>query len=255
MPGPGLAFLDEAAVRAVLDMDDLIPVVEQALVDYSAGRVRQPGRQILEVPDHGAFFASMPAVGAGVGVKLVTVYPGNAGSQIPTHQALMLMFRPETGEPLALLDARLITEMRTSAVSAVATKALAALDARVLAVLGTGVQARTHVDALSRVRRFEEIRVWGRSEEKARRLAEQVGGVSTSAEAAVRGADVVVTATSAVEPILRGAWLKPGAHVNAVGWNGASGRERTATTIFDSVGMAAEDLAAAGLVLAKAGVR
>jgi thiomorpholine-carboxylate dehydrogenase len=282
-------------------MDELIPAVERALVDYSAGRVRQPEREILEVAAYHGFFASMPAVGEGVGVKLVTVYPENAGSAIPTHQALILMFRPQTGEPLALMDARLITEMRTSAVSAAATRALAAEDARVLAILGTGVQARTHVDALSRVRRFDEIRVWGRSEEKARRLAAEVGGVATSAEAAVRGADVVVTATSATEPILSGRWLKPGAHVNAVGWNGASGRElddaamshvvivesragtardsgnlrgsgaevhaelgevlaglrrvdRKATTIFDSVGMAAEDLAAAALVLRKAGI-
>jgi len=297
----GLPFLDEEAVRAVLDMDELIPAVERALVDYSAGRVVQPERHILEVAAHGGFLASMPAVGDGVGVKLVTVYPGNAGSAIPTHQALMLMFRPATGAPLALLDARLITEMRTSAVSAAATRALAAEDARVLAILGTGVQARTHVDALRRVRHFEEVHVWGRSEEKARRLADEIGGVATSAEAAVREADVVVTATSAIEPILRGAWLKPGAHVNAVGWNGASARElddgamshvvvvesragtardsgnlrgsgaaihaeigeilagtksveRGATTIFDSVGMAAEDLAAAGLVLRRAGI-
>jgi thiomorpholine-carboxylate dehydrogenase len=299
---PGVPFLDEAAVRAVLDMDELIPAVERALVDYSAGRVAQPERHIVEVAAHGGFFASMPAVAEGVGVKLVTIYPGNAGSDVPTHQALVVMFRPETGEPLALMDARLITEMRTSAVSAAATKVLAAEDARVLAVLGTGVQARTHVEALRRVRRFQEVRVWGRSPERAERLAGSVGArVAASAEEAVRGAQVVVTATSATEPILRGAWLEPGAHVNAVGWNGVTARELddeamahlvvvesragTArdsgnlrgsgavihaelgellggarrvdpreTTIFDSVGMAAEDMAAAQLVLRRAGL-
>jgi len=167
----------------------------------------------------------------------------------------MLMFRPETGEPLALLDARLITEMRTSAVSAVATKALAAFDARVLAVLGTGVQARTHVDALSRVRRFEEIRVWGRSEEKARRLAEQVGGVSTSAEAASHVVVVESRAGTARDSgNLRGSGVEAYAELGEV-LDGRRPVDRTATTIFDSVGMAAEDLAAAGLVLAKAGVR
>lgn len=297
-----LAFLDEEAVRDALDMDALIPAMERALVDYSEGRVVQPERHILAVPGRGGFLASMPAVGEGVGVKLVTVYPGNAGTAVPTHQALVLMFRPETGEPLAVLDGRLITERRTAAVSAAATKALASEEARELAVLGTGVQARTHVEALRRVRPFAEVRIWGRSAEKAERLASAVGARAVpAAEEAVRGADVVVTATSATEPILRGAWLKAGAHVNAVGWNGNDARElddeamrhvvvvesragttqdsgnlrgsgaevraelgevfagraaidRGETTVFDSVGMAAEDLAAAGLVLRRLGL-
>ena len=149
-----LPFLDEDAVRAVLRLEDLIPAMETALIDYSAGRVAQPDRKLLEVAPHGGFFAAMPAVGAAVGVKLVTFYPGNAGSEVPTHLAMILLFRPETGQPLAVMDGRLITEMRTSAVTAAVAKKVVPADARVLAILGTGVQAHTHVEALRQVREF-----------------------------------------------------------------------------------------------------
>jgi thiomorpholine-carboxylate dehydrogenase len=134
--------------------------------------------------------------------------------------ATILLFDPETGAPLAVMDGRLITEMRTAAVSAVATKLLAPQDAHVLAVLGSGVQARSHVEALKLVRDFTEIRVWSRTPAHAERFAAEIGGVARSAEdaeGAVRGAQVVVTVTSAREPVLRGAWLEPGCHVNAVG--------------------------------------
>jgi thiomorpholine-carboxylate dehydrogenase len=130
---------------------------------------------------------------------------------------MIALFRPDTGEPLAVMDGRLITEMRTAAVSAAVTKRLAAPETRVLALLGSGVQAAAHLEALTQVRRFEEIRVWSRTPEHARRFAAAHGARAMEAEAAVRGADVVVTATNALHPILKGAWLKPGAHVNAVG--------------------------------------
>jgi thiomorpholine-carboxylate dehydrogenase len=152
-----------------------------------------------------------------MGLKLVSFYPGNAGTAHPTHLAMIMLFRPDTGEPLAVMDGRLITEMRTAAVSAAVTKRLASPGSRVLALLGSGVQARAHLDALARVRRFDEVRVWSRTPEHARRFAAAHGARAMDAEAAVRGADVVVTATAALYPILQGAWLKPGAHVNAVG--------------------------------------
>ncbi|MDH3233732.1 MAG: ornithine cyclodeaminase family protein, partial [Alphaproteobacteria bacterium] len=220
-----IPFLDEEAVRRLLDMDELIGAMERALIDYSAGRFTQPDRQLLEVAPYGGFFAAMPAVGKAVGVKLVSFYPGNADLGKPTHLALILLFRPETGEPLAMMDGRLITEMRTSAVSAAVARKVAAEDARVLAILGAGVQARTHFDALTRVRRFDDVRIWARSDEKARLLADEIGARAMGVEEAVRDADVVVTATSAKEPILQGAWLKPGALVTAVGWNTNRGRE------------------------------
>ncbi|MFB3149142.1 MAG: ornithine cyclodeaminase family protein, partial [Alphaproteobacteria bacterium] len=242
------------------------------------------------------FLAPMPVIMEdGMGVKLLSYYPRNDERDLPTHHAMIVLFRPETGEPLAMMEARLITEMRTAAVSAVATKVMASPDAKTLAILGSGVQARGHFRALSLVRRFEDVRVWSRTPAHARRFAEEIGAKATSAENAVKGADVVVTATNAMEPILQGAWLKPGAHVNAIGAPRPTWRElddaamgnvvvvdsreavlkesgdvilsKTAihaelgevlagtktvdpgkTTIFKSVGLAVEDIAAAKLV-------
>ena len=221
-----LPFLTEDQVRAVLHMEDLIPAMERALAELAAGRVLQPPRQMLAVERHGGYFGVMPAAGSvGVGAKLVTMYPGNAAHHLPTHAAVIVLFRPETGEPLAIMDGRLITEMRTAAVSAVATKAMAAEGAKVLAILGSGVQARSHVEALRLVCDFQEIRVWSRTPEHAARFAAEIGARAMAAEDAVRDADVIVAATSAQEPVLKGSWLKPGAHVNSVGWPGPQGRE------------------------------
>jgi ornithine cyclodeaminase/alanine dehydrogenase-like protein (mu-crystallin family) len=131
---------------------------------------------MLSVEPHGGYFGTMPAAGTvGLGAKLVTFYPGNTSHHLPTHNALIVLFRPETGEPLAVMDGRLITEMRTAAVSAVATQALAIKEAKVLAVLGSGVQARSHVEALRLVHDFEEIRVWSRTPEHAERFARRAG--------------------------------------------------------------------------------
>jgi ornithine cyclodeaminase/alanine dehydrogenase-like protein (mu-crystallin family) len=211
--------LDEQAVRAVLDWDPLIATMEAALAAFSSGRVIQPVRNMITIEEGQRYLGVMPAVSDdAMGLKLVSFYPGNAGTAVPTHLAMILLLRPDTGEPLAVMDGRLITEMRTAAVSAAVTRRLAAPDSRVLALLGSGVQANAHLDALSRVCRFEEVRVWSRTPEHARRFAEQHGASwAADVESAVRGADVIVTATNAREPILRGAWLKPGAHVNAVG--------------------------------------
>src|SRR5438445_7431331 len=207
--------LGEDDVRMVLRMEDLIPVMADALRDLSAGAVLQPLRTVLPVSEHGGFLGVMPACGRALGAKLVTFYPQN--KNLPTHMAMILLFNPETGEPLAVMDGRLITEMRTAAVSAAATKLLAAPDSRVLALLGSGVQAGAHLQALSQVRSFAEVRVWSRTAEHAERFARQHNIKAMPARCAVREADVVVTATNALEPILKGAWLKAGAHVNAVG--------------------------------------
>jgi thiomorpholine-carboxylate dehydrogenase len=219
-------YFDEAAVRRVLYYEDLIPALEKALADFSTGKVVQPVRSILPVADHHGFFGVMPAVyGDIMGAKLVTLYPRNEGTVLPTHQGIIALLRATTGEPLAMMDGRLITEMRTAAVTAVATKHLAAKNARVLAILGSGVQARAHFAALRCVRRFEQVRVWSRNTSHAHAFAEEIGGTALSAEDAVRDADVVVTVTHASEPVLFGRWVKPGALVNAVGAVGASNRE------------------------------
>jgi thiomorpholine-carboxylate dehydrogenase len=152
-----------------------------------------------------------------MGAKMVTFYPGNVAPEKHTHMAMIQLFRSDTGEPLAVMDGRLITEMRTAAVSAVAVDELAHRDVKVLGILGSGVQARSHVQALARVRRFEEIRAWSRSQENARKFAEEVGARVTSAEEAVTGADVVLTLTSSPVPVLHGRWLKKDALVCAVG--------------------------------------
>ena len=288
--------LDEASVRALLRSDDLIGAMEAALAAFSCGRVLQPVRNMLTIEEGKRYLGIMPAVSEhAMGVKLVNFYPGNAGTGVPTHMAMILLFRPETGEPLAVMDGRLITEMRTAAVSAAAAKRLARPDSRVLALLGSGVQAKAHLEALARVRDFDEVRVWSRAPEHTKRFAQEHNGKAMDAESAVRGADVVVTATSAREPILKGAWLKAGAYVNAVGaprptWRelddaamantlvvdsreavpkeagdvilskapiyaeigeifaGAKQCPASQTTVFKSVGIAAEDIAAARLV-------
>jgi len=211
-------YLDEEKVRNHLRLEELIPAMEKALIEFSSGKVTQPVRSVITVDPPGGFFGMMPArTPDGLGIKLVTFYPKNAERGIPTHMATIFLADPETGAPLAVMDGRLITEMRTAAVSAAATKLLASPDAKILAILGSGVQARSHVEALRLVRRFEEIRVWSPTKAHAEQFAKQIGATAMSAEEVVRGADVVVTATSSKTPVLRGTWLKVGCHVNAVG--------------------------------------
>jgi ornithine cyclodeaminase/alanine dehydrogenase-like protein (mu-crystallin family) len=252
--------LDEDAVRDLLRMQDLIPAMARALAELSAGRVVQPVRLMLPIAEHQGFFATMPASTAGaLGAKLVTFYPNNQG--IPTHHALILLFRPETGEPLVTMDGRLITEMRTAAVSAVSTQRLARPDASVLTILGSGMQAGSHLEALRLVRDFREVRVW--SPRSAGSFAERhsVRAIG-SAEDAVRGADVVVVATSSRTPVLRGEWLSPGTHVNAVGacrpdWRELDdetvGRARLYVESREAAMQESGDVIAAGEVFAEIG--
>ena len=290
-------FLNEEQVREHLRMTELIPAMEKSLIDFSAGRVTQPVRSIISIDPPGGFLGLMPALAPdGLGLKAVTFYPSNAERGIPTHMATIFLVDPQTGTPLAIMDGRLITEMRTAAVSAAATKLLASPDAKVLGILGSGVQARSHVEALSFVRQFEETRVWSPTLEHAERFAQEIGATAMSVEEAVRDADVIVTVTSSKAPVLKGDWLKPGSHVNAVGacrpdWRelddeamkrsivfvdsregalkesgdvilsaakihaelgealaGKVPSHANETTIFKSLGMAVEDIAAATLV-------
>src|SRR5213596_3397939 len=289
-------FLNEEQVKKHLRMADLIPAMETALLEFSTGKVTQPVRSVINVDPPGGFLGLMPALTSdGLGLKAVTFYPSNVERGIPSHMATIFLLDPQTGTPLAIMDGRLITEMRTAAESAAATKLLASPDAKVLAILGSGVQARSHAEALGLVRQFEEVRVWSPTKEHAKQFAEEIGATAVSAEEAVRGADVIVTVTNSKTPVLKGSWLKPGSHVNAIGacrpdWRelddeamsnvvfvdsreGAlkesgdmilSGSQiyaelgealagkvpprATETTIFKSLGMAVEDIAAALLV-------
>ncbi len=221
-----LPFVGEAQIATALEWGPLIDAIEAAMIDFSAGRVAQPVRQMVPVPGRDAIIAAMPAVGAAMAVKVVTLYHENAGTDLPTHQAVILVFDKANGSPLAVLDGRLITEMRTAAGSAAAARKLAVDQPAVVTIMGNGVQARAHAQALAEVRRFGEMRLWARNADHGRAVAEDIGAVfCAEAERAVRDADIVACTTSATEPVLEGAWLKPGAFVTAVGWNGADGRE------------------------------
>src|SRR5437667_7227255 len=185
-------FLDEEQVRQHLRMEDLIPATEKALVDFSAGKVTQLVRSVITVDPPGGFFGMMPALTPeGLGIKIVTFYASNAERGLPTHMATIFLVDPETGAPLAVMDGRLITEMRTAAVSAAATKLLAPPNAKILAILGSGVQARSHAEALRLVRNFEEVRVWSPTKTHAECFAEEINAQAMSAEDAVCSADVV----------------------------------------------------------------
>lgn len=288
-------------MRRFLDWDELITEMEHALAEFSRGTAIQPVRQVITIDERQRYVGIMPAVvGDVMGLKFVSFYPVNAGTDHPTHQATIVLYRTGSGAPLAAMDGRLITEMRTAAVSAAVTKHLAPAQSRVLAILGSGVQARAHLEALQRICKFSEVRVWSRTAAHAEHFArEHAVQLAESAESAVRGADVVVTATGAHDPILKGAWLKPGAHVNAIGsarpdwrelddeamaatvvvdsreaavkeagdviiadahiyaevgeiFNAAKPAPRSETTVFKSLGLACEDIAAARLVVENA---
>ena len=209
-----IAILDEQDVARLLHYRELIPAVATALADLSAGRVVQPVRSVLPITPHQGFFAVMPAYAGALGAKLVTFYPRNEG--IPTHHAVIVLLRPETGEPIAMMDGRLITEMRTAAASAVATQQLARPESSVLGILGSGVQAGSHLEALRLVRSFSEVRVWSPRNAGAFAERHRVKATATPEEA-VRGAGVVVVAANSRVPVLFGRWLSPGTHVNAIG--------------------------------------
>jgi alanine dehydrogenase len=210
-----MLVLSRAEVRQVLDLDLLLDRLERAFVELSAGRASVPAR--IAASTERGLLAAMPGYADGVlETKLVSVFPQNR--DLPSHQATISIFDEETGQPLALMDGTEITAVRTGAASAVSTGALARPNARVLAVLGAGVQGRSHVEAAKRVREFDEIRVASRTYARAEELARDVGGVAVqSFEDAVRGADVVCACTDASEPVLSTEWLSPGTHVTSVG--------------------------------------
>ncbi len=211
-------YIKDEQVSALLHYDKLIPCMEKALAALSAGEAIMPMRNMITIEENKRFLGVMPAVtGGGMGAKLVAFYPKNAGGKHHTHTACIVLFDADTGEPLAFLDGTLITEMRTAAVSAAVTRHAALPGARVLAILGSGVQARAHLEALKHVMNVQEVRVWSNTAEHAKAFAAQHAATAMAAEDAVRGADVVVVATSSQKPVLQGAWLKKGAHVNSVG--------------------------------------
>jgi len=228
-------FVTQAEVPKLLPMNECVDVMAATMEALARGTTILPLRQILWLPERVGALGLMPGalLADGVlGLKAITLFPGNEGTERDTHQGAVLLFDGGNGALLAVLDATSITAIRTAAVSGVATRLLAREDAGDLAILGSGVQARTHLEAMRCVRRIRRVRVWSRNGENARAFAAAESkrqGIAVeaarSAREAVAGADLICTTTSAREPILRGEWISPGAHVNAVGSSIPSARE------------------------------
>ena len=230
----GILYLSRAEVERLLDVDALLDALASALASFSKGTTSVPPRVAARVPEVGLLGAMVGYVpGTGLEAKLVSVFPKNHERGRPSHQALIALFDEENGTPLALMDGTYITAIRTGGAAAVAARALAREDARVLAILGAGVQGRSHLETFQRVRDFAEIRVVSRDASKAAALAatHPRARAVASFEAAVRGADVVACCTDAREPVIRREWVKAGAHVSSVG--GSFGPELDANTLAD----------------------
>ena len=229
-------LLRESEVRLLFSMEDAIGLMADALRAFSTGRVEQPVRLAMLIPPHDGYLGLMPAqirgspadagrLSEALGAKAVTFFPHNSARDLPTVLSVVLLWDSATGDLLAMMDGRLITAVRTAATSAAATRVLARPDARVLAILGAGVQARSHLEALALIRPLRQVRIWSRTPASVQRLIAQmpphIGGVPlvacATAEDAARGADIIVTATSSATPVLAGKWIAPGAHINAVG--------------------------------------
>lgn len=238
-----MLVLNRAQTEALLDLDALIDALALAMADLSAGRASAPERIAAFVPEHDGQLVAMPGYVPSTGAlvtKLVSLYPRNSGSALPTHQAVILVFDPATGAPVALLDGTAITAIRTGACSALSARLLARADADVLAIIGTGVQARSHALAMCRVRPIRLIKVAGRDHAKASALAAELSGLlridaraAGSYREALQGAGIACATTHATEPVIRRAWLSPGAHVASVGYGG--GREVDDETVRDAL--------------------
>lgn len=245
-----MLLLSEAEVREVLPMPDLIEGMQTALAAFSTGEAQQPLRTVLEVGSAKAFFGVMPAFmprSGALGTKLVTVFGSNAAIGLPTHLATIVLLDPTTGALICVMDGRYITEARTAAVSAVSVKLLAREDAGVLAIIGTGVQARSHLEAIAHVRSLREVRVWSPTESHRERFAEHARvltaapvRVASDARSAVAGADLIALTTASREPVVESSWIADGAHICAVGACRPDQREmstelvRKATLFVDS---------------------
>lgn len=229
-----MLLLSRSDVERLLDVDRLVDALGPAMAELSAGRLSMPARIVAQVRERRGLLGVMPVFLDSLGIlstKLVSVFPENEGAGLPSHQAVIVVFDAQTGSPRAMMDGTFITAARTAAGSALATRLLARPDAHVLAIVGTGVQARAHARAIPRVRTIHELRVVGRNPHKAAALAEQLASESRLrttawklAGEAFAGADIICAATHSADPVIKGEWLRPGTHVNSVGLN-PEGRE------------------------------
>lgn len=225
-------FINKEKIKALLPMNECITVMETMFRDLAEGRILQPLRSLMWLPDHSGLLGMMPGYAKGpniIGIKLITIFHANGPAGLPSHQGLVILFEATHGQPLLLLDAAELTAIRTAAASALATRLLAREDSSTLAIIGTGEQAERHIESISLVRKIDAIHLWGRNPGHANalkdRLAAQTreGGprypihLTTTAQAAVESADIICTVTAAARPVVEGHWVKPGAHLNVVG--------------------------------------
>lgn len=237
-------IINQTEIRQLLPMSECLDLMAEALKALARGAAILPLRQVIALPDKSGLLAVMPSYSGNLpamGVKVISVFPGNLGSELDSHQGAVLLFETERGRLLAILDASEITAIRTAAVSGVATRLLAREDATDLAILGSGVQARTHLEAMLVARNISRVRVWSRNFENARTFAERESQrhlVSVTpvrgAQEAVTAADIICTTTAATEPVLSGDWISPGAHINAAGAFGQKARELDTVAVAKS---------------------
>ena len=237
-------ILNQKQIADLLSMEECMTVMEQTFRSLAAGEALLPLRQIVWLPGGESVLAVMPSFSSDIqsmGVKVISVFPRNLGTEFDAHQGAVLLFEATNGCLQAIMDATAITAIRTAAVSGIATRVLARTDATTLAILGSGVQARTHLEAMLLARKIQSVRVWSRTPENAQRFAREEGKryaveieVRDSAKAAVEGADIICTVTSSRAPVLSGEWIQPGAHINAVGTFGPQSREIDTTTVVRS---------------------
>jgi len=239
----GLLLIRSPDVGRLLPMTDCIAAMEEAFIELAAGRAVQPVRQVIAVPDGSGALYSMPGrigddASGSIAVKLVTLFPGNAANGRQTHQGVIVLFSAADGSPVAVIEAGSVTAVRTAAVSALATRLLAVEDATELAILGSGVQARSHLEAMLHVRPLQRIRVWSRNARNADQFAHAMSSrhsievrAVASAEEAVRDAHIVCTVTGSPSPVIDVSWIRAGAHLNAVGASTADARELDSGTV------------------------
>ena len=246
-----MLVISENEVKDLLDLDELIAALEQAHVQFSAGRVVMPVRLVVPLPEIQGRISAMPAFmseGQALGIKIISYFRDNPKQGLPPILATISLYSADTGKLLVLMDGVYITAIRTACASAVATKALARAETPVLGILGAGTQARTHIRAVSRVRSVERVLIWSPSKVNAiyvrEELEDELGlpiQPQESAEAVVRGADILTAVTDSAEPVLDAGWLKPGVHINAVGSHRPDAREmgsdtvKRATVVVDSL--------------------
>jgi ornithine cyclodeaminase/alanine dehydrogenase-like protein (mu-crystallin family) len=232
-------YINNEKIKALLPMSDCIAVMETMFRDLAEGRILQPLRSLMWLPDRSGLLGMMPGYAQEpniIGIKLITIFHANGPAGLPSHQGIVILFEATHGTPLLLLDAAGITAIRTAAASALATRLLAREDARRLAIIGTGEQAEHHIESISLVRPIDTIYCWGRSPDHAKALRDRLAGrypirLTSTARAAVETADIICTVTSAAEPVVNGTWLKPGSHLNVVGSCTPRNREVDSDTI------------------------